>query len=117
MKTDPVVITGYARTPMGGLQGVFASLKASDLGAAAVREAVRRAGTSSVDQIIMGCVLTAGQGQAPARQAGMGAGLGEQVPALTVNKMCGSGMQAAILAHDMLAAEAPTAWSRAAWKA
>lgn len=104
MKSDPIVITGYARTPMGGLQGVFASLKASDLGAAAVREAAKRAGSPTVDQIIMGCVLTAGQGQAPARQAGMGAGLGEQVPALTVNKMCGSGMQAAILAHDMLAA-------------
>jgi acetyl-CoA C-acetyltransferase len=104
MKSDPVVITGYARTPMGGLQGVFASLKASELGAAAVREAAKRAGSPTIDQIIMGCVLTAGQGQAPARQAGMGAGLGEQVPALTVNKMCGSGMQAAILAHDMLAA-------------
>ncbi len=104
MTADPIVITGFARTPMGGLQGVFADLKASELGAAAVREAVRRAGTPTIDQIVMGCVLSAGQGQAPARQAGLGAGLGEQVPAMTVNKMCGSGMQAAILAHDMLAA-------------
>jgi acetyl-CoA C-acetyltransferase len=105
MKNNPIVIAGYARTPMGGLQGVFANLKAPDLGAAAVREAVRRAGAPPVDQIIMGCVLSAGQGQAPARQAGMSAGLGEHVPAMTVNKMCGSGMQAAILAHDMLMAE------------
>ena len=104
MKTDPIVVTGYARTPMGSLQGVFADLKASDLGAAAVREAARRAGAPAIDQIIMGCVLTAGQGQAPARQAGIGASLGEQIPATTINKMCGSGMQAAILAHDMLAA-------------
>jgi len=104
MKTDPIVVTGYARTPMGSLQGVFADLKASDLGAVTVREAARRAGAPAIDQIIMGCVLTAGQGQAPARQAGIGAGLGEQVPATTINKMCGSGMQAAILAHDMLAA-------------
>ena len=102
---DAVVITGFARTPMGGLQGVFADLKAHELGAAAVREAVRRAGEPEVDQILMGCVLGAGQGQAPARQAGMGAGLGEAVPATTINKMCGSGMQAAILAHDMLMAE------------
>src|SRR5579863_3527295 len=104
MKTDPVVITGYARTPMGSLQGVFSDLTASELGAAAVREAVRRAGAPAIDQILMGCVLTAGQGQAPARQAGIGAGLGEHVPATTLNKMCGSGMQAAILAHDMLKA-------------
>ena len=102
MTSDPIVVTGYARTPMGGLQGVFAGLKASDLGAAAIREAVKRTGAPPIDQIIMGCVLSAGQGQAPARQAGIGAGLGEQVPATTVNKMCGSGMQAAILAHDML---------------
>ena len=104
MKADPIVITGYARTPMGSLQGVFADLKAPDLGAAAIREAVRRAGATAIDQIVMGCVLAAGQGQAPARQAGLGAGLDAHVPAMTVNKMCGSGMQAAILAHDMLAA-------------
>ena len=104
MTSDPIVITGYARTPIGGLQGVFADLKASELGAAAVKEAVQRAGAPAIDQIVMGCVLSAGQGQAPARQAGLGAGLSENVPAMTLNKMCGSGMQAAILAHDMIVA-------------
>jgi len=72
------VITGYARTPIGGLQGVFADLKASELGAVAIREAVKRAGAPMIDQIAMGCVLAAGQGQAPARQAGLGAGLDEK---------------------------------------
>jgi len=105
MTKDPIVITGFARTPMGGLQGVFADVKAHELGAAAIREAVARAGMPEVDQTIMGCVLGAGQGQAPARQASKGAGLGDDVPATTINKMCGSGMQAAILAHDALKAE------------
>jgi len=104
MTSDPIVITGYARTPIGGLQGVFADLKASELGAAAIREAVARAGAPAIDQIAMGCVLSAGQGQAPARQAALRAGLGENVPAMTLNKMCGSGMQAAIIAHDMIVA-------------
>jgi acetyl-CoA C-acetyltransferase len=104
MTSDPIVITGYARTPIGGLQGVFSDLKATELGAAAIREAVKRAGAPAIDQIAMGCVLSAGQGQAPARQAGLGAGLSENVPAMTLNKMCGSGMQAAILAHDMIVA-------------
>ncbi|GGD69809.1 acetyl-CoA C-acyltransferase [Croceicoccus mobilis] len=101
---DPIVIASYARTPMGGLQGVFANTKSTDLGAAAVRAAVERAGISGdkVDQIVMGCVLPAGLGQAPARQAAILGGLGEHVPATTVNKMCGSGMQAAIMAHDAL---------------
>ena len=89
---------------MGGLQGVFADVKASELGAAAIREAVARAGAPRIDQTIMGCVLSAGQGQAPARQAAKGAGLADDVPATTINKMCGSGMQAAMLAHDMLKA-------------
>ena len=105
MTADPIVITGFARTPMGGLQGVFADVAAHALGAAAIREAVARAGAANIDQTIMGCVLGAGQGQAPARQASKGAGLGDDVPATTINKMCGSGMQAAILAHDMLKAE------------
>ena len=105
MTKDPIVITGFARTPMGGLQGVFADVKAHELGAAAIREAVARAGLPDIDQTIMGCVLGAGQGQAPARQASKGAGLGDDVPATTINKMCGSGMQAAILAHDALKAE------------
>ena len=105
-RTDPVVIASYARTPMGGFQGVLAPVKATDLGAAAVRAAVERAGVSpeAVEQIFMGCVLPAGLGQAPARQAALGAGLPNSVEATTVNKMCGSGMQAAIIAHDALAA-------------
>jgi acetyl-CoA C-acetyltransferase len=104
--SDPVVIAAYARTPMGGFQGVFAPVKATELGAAAVRAAVARAGVApdAVEQILMGCVLPAGLGQAPARQAALGAGLPTSVEATTVNKMCGSGMQAAILAHDALAA-------------
>ncbi|MDB5417622.1 MAG: acetyl-CoA acetyltransferase, partial [Phenylobacterium sp.] len=104
--SDPVVIASYARTPMGGFQGVFAPVKATELGAAAVRAAVERAGVApdAVEQILMGCVLPAGLGQAPARQAAIGAGLPTSVEATTVNKMCGSGMQAAILAADSLAA-------------
>ena len=91
---------------MGGFQGALSAVKATDLGAAAVRAAVERSGAdpSAIEQIIMGCVLPAGLGQAPARQAALGAGLPTSVEATTVNKMCGSGMQAAILAHDALAA-------------
>ena len=104
--SDPVVIAAYARTPMGGFQGDLSPVKATALGSAAVRAAVERAGLdpAAVEQIIMGCVLPAGLGQAPARQAALGAGLPLSVEATTVNKMCGSGMQAAILAHDALAA-------------
>jgi len=103
---DPVVIVSYARTPMGGFQGSLAGASATELGAAAVRAAVERAGVApaEVDQILMGCVLPAGLGQAPARQAALKAGLPITVEATTVNKMCGSGMQSAILAHDMIAA-------------
>ena len=103
---DPVVIAAYARTPMGSFQGALSALKATELGAAAVRAAVERAGVSpeAVEQIFMGCVLPAGLGQAPARQAALGAGLPKSVEATTLNKMCGSGMQAAIMAHDALAA-------------
>ena len=104
--TDPVVIAAYARTPMGGFQGALSSVKATELGAVAVRAAVERAGLApeKVQQIVMGCVLPAGLGQAPARQAAIGAGLPLSVEATTVNKMCGSGMQAAIMAHDALKA-------------
>jgi acetyl-CoA C-acetyltransferase len=104
--SDPVVIAAYARTPMGGFQGVLSTVKATELGATAVRAAVERSGVSpdAVEQIFMGCVLPAGLGQAPARQAALGGGLPKSVAATTVNKMCGSGMQAAILAHDALAA-------------
>ncbi|SEN23172.1 acetyl-CoA C-acetyltransferase [Sphingomonas gellani] len=103
---DPVVILSYARTPMGSFQGVLAGASATDLGAAAVRGAVERAGVSAedVERIYMGCVLSAGLGQAPARQAAIRAGLGAHVEATTLNKMCGSGMQAAIMAADALAA-------------
>lgn len=106
MSHDPIVIVSYARTPIGSFQGAFASLKATDLGAAAVKAAVQRSGVdpSLVESIIMGCVLPAGLGQAPARQAALGAGLPLGVEATTVNKMCGSGMQAAIMAHDALMA-------------
>jgi acetyl-CoA C-acetyltransferase len=107
MASDPVVIVSYARTPMGGFQGALAGKSATDLGAAAVRGALERAGPldpAAVERIYMGCVLPAGLGQAPARQAGLGAGLPLSTQATTVNKMCGSGMQAAIMAHDALAA-------------
>jgi acetyl-CoA C-acetyltransferase len=104
-RADPIVISAFARTPMGGFQGALSGASAIELGAAAVRAVVGRAGVADwVDQIIMGCVLPAGLGQAPARQAALGAGLGLNVQATTVNKMCGSGMQAAIMAHDALAA-------------
>jgi acetyl-CoA C-acetyltransferase len=105
MSVDPIVIAAYARTPMGGFQGSLSGASATQLGAAAVRAAVERSGVDPerVDQIVMGCVLPAGLGQAPARQAALGAGLGLHVQATTVNKMCGSGMQAAIMAHGALA--------------
>jgi acetyl-CoA C-acetyltransferase len=103
---DPIVILSYARTPMGSFQGSLAGASATELGATAVRAAVERAGVhgDEVDKIFMGCVLPAGLGQAPARQAAIGAGLPTSVEATTVNKVCGSGMQAAIYAHDMIAA-------------
>jgi acetyl-CoA C-acetyltransferase len=106
MSSDPIVIASYARTPMGGFQGALASVKSTDLGAVAVKAALQRAGVAgdAVERIYMGCVLPAGLGQAPARQAALAAGLPRSVEATTVNKMCGSGMQAAIMAYDALAA-------------
>jgi len=103
---DPIVIVSAVRTPMGGLQGELSSLSAVQLGSAAIGAAIERAGVEahSVDQVLFGCVLPAGLGQAPARQAALGAGLGKHTTCTTLNKMCGSGMQAAILAHDLLAA-------------
>ncbi len=98
-----VVIVAAARTPMGGFQGALSDLPATELGGAAIRAAMNRAGVSSVDEVLMGCVLPAGQGQAPARQAGFAAGLGQEVPATTLNKMCGSGMKAVMMAHDQIA--------------
>ncbi len=98
-----VVIAGATRTPMGGFQGVLAPLTAAELGGAAIKAALASAGTNTVDEVLMGCVLPAGQGQAPARQAGFSGGLGEEVPATTLNKMCGSGMKAAMIAFDQIA--------------
>jgi acetyl-CoA C-acetyltransferase len=106
MSTDPVVILSYARTPMGSFQGSLSGASATELGATAVKAAVERAGVEpqQVERIYMGCVLPAGLGQAPARQAAIKAGLGNHVEATTVNKMCGSGMQAAIMGAEALAA-------------
>ena len=106
MASDPVVILSYARTPMGAFQGALSGATATELGATAVRGAIERAGVdpADIDKLFMGCVLPAGLGQAPARQAAIGAGLPTSVEATTVNKVCGSGMQAAIFAHDMIAA-------------
>jgi acetyl-CoA C-acetyltransferase len=106
MLNDPIVIVSAARTPMGAFQGELKDFTAPQLGAAAIRAAVERAGVKpeQVQEVIMGCVLPAGQGQAPARQAALGGGLPLATGATTVNKMCGSGMKAAMFAHDMLAA-------------
>ncbi|RMF08499.1 MAG: acetyl-CoA C-acyltransferase [Alphaproteobacteria bacterium] len=103
---DPIVIVGMARTPMGGFQGDLSAVTAPELGTAAIRAAVERAGLKpeDIDETIMGCVLPAGLGQAPARQASRGAGIPDSAGATTVNKMCGSGMKAAMLAHDALVA-------------
>ena len=104
MHNDPVVIVGLARTPMGGFQGELKGFAAPELGAAAIRAAVERAKLrpEDVQEVIMGCVLPAGQGQAPARQASLGAGLPLAAGCTTVNKMCGSGMKAAMFANDLL---------------
>jgi len=106
MSTDPVVILSYARTPMGSFQGALTGASSTQLGATAVGAAVERAGLSgeAIERIYMGCVLPAGLGQAPARQAALGSGLPQHVEATTVNKMCGSGMQAAIMGAEALAA-------------
>ena len=107
---DPIVIVGAARTPIGAFQGDFKDLAAHELGAVAIRAAVERAGVApdSVDEALMGCVLPAGQGQAPARQAAIAAGLPVSVGATTINKMCGSGMKAVMLAHDLVLAGSAT---------
>jgi len=105
MHDDPVVIVGAARTPMGGFMGDLRTLAAPELGAAAIRAAIERSGLAreDVQEVIMGNVLPAGQGQAPARQAALGAGLPPATGCTTINKMCGSGMKAAMLAHDLVA--------------
>ena len=116
MQPDPVVIAGIARTPMGSFQGELAGAKATQLGATAVAAALDNAGidAADVDEAYMGCVLPAGLGQAPARQAALGAGIPDAVRCTTINKMCGSGMQAAILANDVLLAGSATVIAKAA---
>ena len=103
---DPIVIVGSARTPMGGFQGDLAHAMATQLGAAAITAALERGGVAAetIDEVLFGCVLPAGQGQAPARQAAIGAGIPNSTGATTINKMCGSGMKAVMLAHDLIAA-------------
>jgi acetyl-CoA C-acetyltransferase len=106
MSTDPVVIVAARRTPIGAFQGALSDVSATELGAAAVASAVADSGVDPADvgRVLMGCVLPAGLGQAPARQAALGAGLPKGVPCATVNKMCGSGMEALVLGHDLIAA-------------
>ena len=106
MIDDPVVIVGIARTPMGGFQGELSSIPATKLGAVAIKAALNRAEIAgeSVGEVIMGNILSAGQGQAPARQASIYAGIPDSVGCTTINKMCGSGMKATMLAHDMISA-------------
>lgn len=107
---DPIVITGTARTPMGGFQGELSPLTAPQLGASAIYAAVERSGLKEedIEDVIMGCVLPAGQGQAPARQAALGAGLPDSTGCTTINKMCGSGLKAVMMAHDELLAGSHT---------
>jgi len=106
MTSDPIVIVGAARTPMGGLSGDLGTVPAAELGATAIAEAIARAGIDAgdIDDVVMGVVLAAGQGQAPARQASINAGIPNHIGATTINKMCGSGMKATMLAHDNILA-------------
>ena len=106
MSSDPVVILAARRTPVGAFQGVFAGVTAPQLGSAAIKAAIADSGVapSEIEEVIMGCVLSAGLGQAPARQAALGAGVPASVPATTVNKMCGSAMRAVMLAADQIQA-------------
>jgi acetyl-CoA C-acetyltransferase len=104
--SDPIVIVGMARTPIGGFQGVLKDVSGPELGSAAIRAALERSGVPAedIDEVLMGCVLPAGMGQAPARQASIGAGIPDATGCTTVNKMCGSGMKTTMLAHDLLVA-------------
>lgn len=106
MESDPIVIVGSARTPLGSFQGALANFKSTELGAFAIQSAVKRAGLElkDIDQVLMGCVLSGGLGQAPARQAAILAGMNNSVYCTTINKVCGSGMKTVMLAHDMLLA-------------
>ena len=102
--SDPIVIVGMARTPIGGFQGVLKDVSGPELGSSAIRAALERSGVPAedIDEVLMGCVLPAGMGQAPARQASLGAGIPDATGCTTVNKMCGSGMKTTMLAHDLL---------------
>jgi acetyl-CoA C-acetyltransferase len=104
--SDPIVIVGMARTPIGGFQGVLKDVSGPELGSSAIRAALERSGipAEDIDEVLMGCVLPAGMGQAPARQASLGAGIPDATGCTTVNKMCGSGMKTTMLAHDLLVA-------------
>ena len=104
LSKDSIVIVDGARTPMGSLGGVFSSMTAVELGAIAIKAAIAKSGVKSehIDEVYMGCVLQAGLGQAPARQAALAAGIVNSAGAVTINKVCGSGMQAAIFAHDQI---------------
>ena len=106
MLEDPVVIVSYGRTPLGSFQGALGSISAPTLGATAIKHCLAQVHLDhgAVDEVILGCVLAAGIGQAPARQAALGSGLSESTPCTTINKMCGSGMKAVMLAHDSLLA-------------
>ena len=110
MNKDPIVIVGSVRTPMGGLNGVLSGVNASELGSTAINGAIQQSGINidEVEDVVMGVVLAAGQGQAPARQAAIFAGLSHNTGATTVNKMCGSGMKALMLAHDSIMAGSNT---------
>ena len=99
-----VVIAGAMRTPMGAFQGNLRHMSAPELGAVPINSAIQLAGGPPIDEVMMGCVLSAGQGQAPARQAVLGVGLGNDIPATTINKMCGSGMKAVMMAADQITA-------------
>ena len=103
---DPIVITGAMRTALGGFQGALADMAAAEIGAAAIKAALNHSklDATAIDEVVMGCVLPAGQGQAPARQAALSAGLPLGTNSTTINKMCGSGMKAAMFAHDLLLA-------------
>lgn len=109
-QANSIVIAGAARTPIGAFQGALSKSAATELGAIAIRAAIARAGVAgeAISEVIMGCVLPAGLGQAPARQAALGAGLSDALPATTINKVCGSGMKAVMLAHDLIRAGSAT---------
>src|SRR5262245_60644642 len=114
---ENIVIVGAKRTPIGAMQGKFNTVAAPQLGATAIKAAIEQAGVkpNEIEDVIFGCVLSAGQGQAPARQAALGAGLDKSTPATTVNKMCGSAMKAAMMAFDELSPARRRSSSRAAW--